>query len=85
MPVLRHRGRTVFFAAVVLLVYLLSEAGMFYIHRRNEQTVIKDYDVVCENAAEGLCDLFGSLFSTAMQTSNTLFKQTWYSHLRNSI
>ncbi len=65
--------------------YLLSEAGMFYIHRRNTRTIMEDYDIVCENNAKGLCDLFGSLFNTAVQTSNTLFVQTWYNHLRNSI
>ena len=74
-----------FFAVVFLLVYLLSEAGMLYIHCRNEQTVTHDYEVVCENTTKGLCDLFGSLINTAAQNSNMLFRQTWYNHLRNGI
>ena len=82
---IRRRGRMIFFVVVFLLVYLLSEAGMLYIHCRNEQIVTDDYDIVCENAARGLCDFFGSLINTAAQTSNMLFRQTWYNHLRNRI
>ncbi len=80
-----RRGQMIFFVVVFLLVYLLSETGMLYIHCRNEQTIMDDYEVACENATKGLCNLFGSLINAAAQNSNMLFRETWYNHLRNGI
>jgi len=81
----KRRSSINFYIIVFLIVYLFCEAGMYYIHVRNADRIKKAYNIQCENAVKGMKELFTPLFNVAVSSSNMLFSETWYNHLRNHI
>lgn len=79
----KQRKHIITIIVLFLCLYIAMESCVFFMYNKNIKRIEKEYTQTAQESVNGFADMLGHLLYSYMQSSNIVFEQNWYYHLRN--